>query len=97
MYQPLLMNKSTFDGLTAEQQEALLAAAAEAEAFYLEQAKAEDAASVEAFSSAGVEIAEMTAEDFEAWRALAQETSYAAFVADYPDGQELLDLALAVE
>jgi hypothetical protein len=49
MYQPLLMNKSTFDGLTEEQQEALLAAAAEAEAFYLEQAKAEDAASVEAF------------------------------------------------
>jgi TRAP-type C4-dicarboxylate transport system substrate-binding protein len=52
MYQPLLMNKSTFDGLTEEQQEALLAAAAEAEAFYLEQAKAEDAASVEAFEAA---------------------------------------------
>ena len=39
----------------------------------------------------------MSAEDFEAWRALAQETSYAAFVAEVPDGQELLDMALAVE
>jgi TRAP-type C4-dicarboxylate transport system substrate-binding protein len=97
MYQPLLMNLSTFNDLTPEQQEALLAAAAEAEAFYLEQAKAEDAASVEVFRDAGVEIAEMSAEDFEAWRALAMETSYAAFVADYPEGQELLDKALAVE
>ncbi|ABV94736.1 TRAP transporter - DctP subunit [Dinoroseobacter shibae DFL 12 = DSM 16493] len=97
MYQPLLMNKSTFEGLTAEQQEALLAAAEKAEAFYLEEAKKEDAASREVFEKAGVEIAEMTQADFDAWRALAQETSYAAFVADTPGGQELLDKALAVE
>lgn len=97
MYQPLLMNKSTFEGLNEEQQAALLAAAAEAEAFYLEEAKAQDAASVEVFREAGVEIAEMTPEDFEAWRALAQETSYASFVAEVPGGQELLDMALAVE
>ena len=32
LYQPLLMNKSTFDGLSAEQQTALLAAAEKAEA-----------------------------------------------------------------
>ena len=39
----------------------------------------------------------MSAEDFEAWRALAQETSYKAFVEEVPDGQALLDMALAVE
>ncbi|PJI86342.1 TRAP-type C4-dicarboxylate transport system substrate-binding protein [Yoonia maricola] len=97
MYQPLLMNKSTFDGLNEDQQAALMAAAAEAEAFYLEEAKKQDAASVAVFEEAGVEIAEMTIEDFEAWRALAQETSYQAFVEEVPDGQELLDMALAVE
>lgn len=97
MYQPLLMNKTTFEGLSAEQQEALLAASAKAEAFYLEEAKKQDAASVEVFEKAGVEIAEMTPEDFAAWRALAQETSYKLFVEDVPDGQELLDMALAVE
>ena len=96
-YQPLLMNKSTFDGLSAEQQTALLAAAEKAEEHYREQAKLQDAASVEVFEKAGVEIAQMTAEDFAAWQALAQETSYAAFVADVPGGQELLDMALAVE
>ena len=97
MYQPLLMNKSTFDGLNEAQQEALLAGAAKAEAFYLEEAKKEDAASVEVFEKAGVEIAKMSPEDFEAWRAIAKETSYKAFVDEVPDGQALLDMALAVE
>jgi TRAP-type C4-dicarboxylate transport system substrate-binding protein len=97
MYQPLLMNKSTFDGLTEGQQAALLAGAAKAEAFYLEEAKKSDAASVEVFKKAGVEIAEMTIEDFNAWREVAKETSYKAFVADVPDGQALLDMALAVD
>jgi len=97
MYQPLLMNKSTFEGLGAEQQEALLAASAKAEAFYLEEGKKQDAASVEVFKKAGVEIAQMSPEDFEEWRALAQETSYKAFVEEVPDGQALLDMALAVE
>lgn len=85
------------DGLTEEQQTALLEASANAQAFYLEEAKAQDAASADVFREAGVEIAEMTAEDFEAWRALAEETSYKAFVEEVPDGQALLDLALAVE
>jgi len=97
MYQPLLMNKSTFDGLTAEQQAAILAGAEKAEAFYLAEAKKEDAASVDAFRAAGVEIAQMSPEDFEAWRAIAQETSYKAFLEDVPDGQALLDMAFAVE
>ncbi len=97
MYQPLLMNKSTFDGLNEAQQAALLAGAEKAEAFYLEEAKKEDTASTEVFRKAGVEIAEMSTEDFEKWRALAQETSYKAFVDEVPDGQALLDMALSVE
>ena len=97
MYQPLLINKSTFDGLNADQQAALMAASAKAEAFYLEEAKKQDAASAQVFADNGVKIASMTQEEFDAWHALAQETSYKAFVADTPGGQELLDLALSVE
>lgn len=97
MYQPLLINKSTFDGLNADQQAALTEASAKAEAFYLEEAKKQDAASVEVFREAGVEIAEMSAEDFAAWREIAQGTSFKAFLEDVPDGQELLDAAFAVE
>ncbi|WP_299962553.1 TRAP transporter substrate-binding protein DctP [uncultured Roseobacter sp.] len=97
MYQPLLMNKSTFDGLSEAQQTALLEASAKAEAFYLEEAKKQDAESVKVFEDAGVEIAQMTAEDFAAWQAVAQETSFKAFVEEVPDGQKLLDMALAVD
>ncbi|MEM7026532.1 MAG: TRAP transporter substrate-binding protein DctP, partial [Pseudomonadota bacterium] len=97
MYQPLLMNKSTFEGLTPEQQAAIKAGAAKAEAYYLDEAKKQDAASVEVYKEAGVEIANMSPEEFEAWRAIAQETSYKAFVEQVPDGQKLLDLALSVE
>lgn len=97
MYQPLLMNKSVFEALTPEQQDALMTAAAKAEAFYLEEAKKGDRAAAKAFSDAGVELAEMTEEDFNAWRELAKTTSYPAFVEQTPNGQALLDLALSVE
>ncbi len=97
MYQPLLMNKSKFESLTPEQQQALRDGAAKAEAFYLEEAKKEDADSVQVFRDAGVEIATMTAEDFDAWREIAMATSYKSFVENVPDGQALLDMALAVE
>ncbi|MFT6675157.1 MAG: TRAP-type C4-dicarboxylate transport system substrate-binding protein [Sulfitobacter sp.] len=97
MYQPLLMNKPKFDSLNADQQKALLDASAKAQAFYLEEAKKEDAESEKVFRDAGVEIAHMSQQDFDAWRALAQETSYKAFVAEVPDGQALLDMALAVQ
>lgn len=97
MYQPLLMNKATFDGLTEDQQAAIMAASEKAEAFYLEEAKKQDAASAQTFADNGVEIAEMSEEDFKAWQDLARETSYAEFVKEVPNGQDLLDMALAVE
>ncbi len=97
LYQPLLMNRSTFEDLNEEQQAALLAAAEFAQAYYFENAELEDARSVEVFTEAGVEIAEISAEEFQAWRALAAETSYAQFVERYPGGEALLDLALSVE
>lgn len=42
MYQPMLMNKSTFDGLTKEEHIALMGAAAKAETHCLEEAKTQD-------------------------------------------------------
>ncbi len=97
MYQPLIMNKTTFEDLTEEQQAALMAAAEKAEAYYLTEGKKGDDMARETFREAGVEIAEMSEEDFEAWRELAKETAFKVFVEETPNGQELLDKALAVE
>ena len=97
MYQPLLMNKSTFDDLNDAQKQALREGAKKAEEFYLTEAKKQDADSVRVFREAGVQIKEMTKDEFQAWQNLAKETSYKQFVADYPEGQRFLDLSLAVE
>lgn len=97
MYQPLLMNKTTFDGLSEAQQQAIMAGAEKATAFYLEEAKKEDANSRKIYEDNGVEIAEMSEDEFNAWRELARETSYKAFVEETPGGQKLLDMALSVE
>ena len=97
MYQPLLMNKSTFDGLSAEQQAAIMAGAEKAEAYYLAEAKKQDAAAVEVYKENGVEIKNMTSEEFAAWREIAKGTSYKAFLEQVAGGQKLLDMALSVE
>jgi TRAP-type C4-dicarboxylate transport system substrate-binding protein len=97
MYQPMLMNKTTFENLDEKQQAALLAAGEKAQAFYLAEAKKADEASVAKFEEAGVQIAKMTPADFDAWREVAKSSSYKAFVDETPDGQRLLDMALAVE
>lgn len=97
MYQPVIMNKSTYEKLNDAQRAALDAAAAKAEAYYLEEAKKEDAASVEVFQKAGVEIRYMTQEEFAQWRELAKTSAYSDFVGSVKDGQALLDKAFAVE
>ncbi|MBU26044.1 MAG: ABC transporter substrate-binding protein [Gammaproteobacteria bacterium] len=97
MYQPLLMNKSTFDGLTDAQKKALRSGAKKAEEYYLAEAKKQDANSVSVYKKAGVQIKEMSSSEFKAWQDLAKQTSYKKFVADYPEGQRFLDLALAVD
>lgn len=97
MYQPMLMNKSTFEALTPDQQKALRTAATKAQAFYLEEAKKADAASEKAFADAGVKIAKMSEEDFLAWREIAKNSSYKKFVEQTEGGQALLDMALSVE
>ncbi|MGF1529258.1 MAG: TRAP transporter substrate-binding protein DctP [Candidatus Competibacterales bacterium] len=97
MYQPLLINKTTFEELNQEQQEALLRGAKKAEDYYLSEAKLQDSHSVEVFEENGVEIYYMSDEDFDAWRELAKETSYKEFLRRVKNGQQLIDMALSVE
>jgi TRAP-type C4-dicarboxylate transport system substrate-binding protein len=97
MYQPVLISMRTWEGLNDEQRVALEEGAAKAERYYLEEAKKQDENARRVFADAGVEIAEMTEEEFNAWREIAQQSSYQEFLKDVPDGQRLLDMALSVE
>ncbi|MEO1293657.1 MAG: hypothetical protein AAFV62_12660, partial [Pseudomonadota bacterium] len=61
------------------------------------RARKQDADAVEIYKANGVEIKNMTPEEFEAWRTIAKETSYKSFLEQVSDGQKLLDMALSVE
>jgi len=97
MYEPILISKKTWDSLDETQQKAIMAAGTKAEAYFDAQAKKLDDAMVAKFKEAGVEVAEMTKEDYDAWLAIAKETSYKKFAEGVPGGKELIDKALAVE
>ena len=97
MYQPVLMSKRSYDKLNDAQKDALAAAAKVAEEYYTAEGRKQDSDSVDVFKEAGVEIADLSDEDFAAWQAIAMKTSYAKFVEETPNGQELLDMALAVK
>ena len=97
MYEPILMSKASFNALSKAQQDVLLAAGKKAEDYAFEEAKKVDAQLVEAYKGAGVEVVEMSAEQANAWREIAKQSSYKNFVESVAGGQELLDMALAVE
>jgi TRAP-type C4-dicarboxylate transport system substrate-binding protein len=97
MYEPILMSKSRYESLTADQRAVLDVAADEAEAFFSEQAKQLDIKAEEAFRKNGVEVVHLSPEQLEAWRKLAAETSYESFAEEVEGGRGLIDEALAVE
>ncbi|MCQ0970215.1 TRAP transporter substrate-binding protein DctP [Paracoccus sp. TK19116] len=97
MYEPVLISKQKFERLTPEQQQALMDAGQRAEDWFAEQAAGLDTKMIETFEQAGVEVAEMTPENFDAWLAIAQDTSYKVFADEVDGGKELIDQALAVE
>ncbi|MBC6405463.1 MAG: TRAP transporter substrate-binding protein DctP [Rhodospirillales bacterium] len=97
MYEPILMSKKSFESLTPEQQAALLAAGEAAEDYFFAAAKGLDDKLVEAYKKAGVKVVSMTPEQAQAWRDIAQETSYKEFAERVPGGGVLIGKALAVE
>lgn len=97
MYEPILMSKRSFDALDEKQQQALLDAGQKAEDYFFEEAKKLDTILVDTFKENGTEVQEMSKEDFDAWLAVAKESSYKEFGENVEGGQELIDQALAVE
>ncbi len=97
MYEPILMSKRSWDGLNAEQQAAMLAAGDAAEAYFFDEAKKVDQEMIDIYAKAGVEVTEMTPENYDAWLALAEDSSYKNFAENVPGGEELIQMALDVD
>jgi len=97
MYEPVLVSKKTWNKLNKKQQDALMAAAKKAEDYFEGEAKKLDDKAVAAYKKAGVKVVTMNAKQYDAWLAIAKETSYKKFAEKVKGGKELLDKALAVK
>jgi TRAP-type C4-dicarboxylate transport system substrate-binding protein len=97
MYEPVLMSKKSFDRLDKKQQEVLVAAGRKAQAFYEGKADAVNEEALKAFRDHNKKVVTLSDADYGAWLEVARKSSYARFAKDVPNGQKLIDDALAVK
>ena len=97
MYEPVLMSKKSFDKLNKAQQDALIKAGKDAQAFFEGKADAVNQEAVKDFEDHKVKVVTLGDADYGTWLDLAKKTSYAKFAKDVPNGQKLIDEALAVK
>jgi TRAP-type C4-dicarboxylate transport system substrate-binding protein len=97
MYEPVLMSKKSFDKLNKQQQDAVIAAGKKAQAYYEGKAEAVNQESIKAFENNKVKVVTLSDADYQAWLEMAKKSSYAKFAKEVPNGQKLIDEALAVK
>jgi len=97
MYEPILISEQSWQGLTEEQQQALTAAGEKAEAYFADEAAELDQKMADVFAENGVEVVQMSPEDYQAWLDVAQDSAYKSFAENVENGQALIDAALSVE
>jgi TRAP-type transport system periplasmic protein len=97
MYEPVLMSKKSFDKLTKQQQKVLLDAGKKAQAYYEAKADEVNSAAEKAFREHNDKVVTLSDADYDAWIAVAKKSSYARFAKEVPNGQMLIDEALAVK
>lgn len=97
MYEPVLISKRSWDKLNDAQKNALTTASKKAENFFNVESKKLDDEMIEVFQKNKVQVVTMTDADANAWRAVAQKTSYKVFADKVPGGKELIEKALSVK
>src|SRR6188768_2428473 len=88
MYEPVLMSKKSFAKLNKQQQDELMKAGKKAQDYFVKESKNLDDKMVKAFKDHNVEVATMTADEYNAWLAVAQKSSYADFSKEVSDGKK---------
>ena len=97
MYEPVLMSKKSFDKLNKAQQDALIKAGKDAQAYFEGKADAVNSEAIKDFEDHKVKVVTLSDADYNTWLDLAKKSSYAKFAKDVPNGQKLIDEALAVK
>ncbi len=97
MYEPVLISKRSWDRLNDAQKKALTDASKKAEAYFNTESKKLDDEMVGTFKKNNVEVVTLTDAEAQAWREVAQKTSYKVFAEKVPGGKELIEKALSVK
>jgi TRAP-type C4-dicarboxylate transport system substrate-binding protein len=97
MYEPVLMSKKSFDKLNKQQQDVILAAGKKAQTYYEGKADEINQEAVKAFEDHKAKVVTLNDADYQLWIDIAKKTAYAQFAKDVPNGQKLIDEALAVK
>jgi TRAP-type C4-dicarboxylate transport system substrate-binding protein len=97
MYEPVVMSKKSFDKLNKKQQAAIIAAGKKAQAFYESKAVEVNNDAIKAFKDHKVKVVSLSDAEFKSWLDVAKKSSYADFAKKVPNGQKLIDEALAVK
>jgi TRAP-type C4-dicarboxylate transport system substrate-binding protein len=97
MYEPILMSKKNFQRLTKAQQDAIIKAGKDAQAYYESKADQVNEEALKAFRDHNVKVVTLTDDQYKDWIDLARKSSYATFAKEVPNGQKLIDEALSVK
>jgi TRAP-type C4-dicarboxylate transport system, periplasmic component len=97
MFEPLLISKTAFDGLTPEQQKIIMEVGASLENFGMEESKKDDQRLADVYGKAGAKVHDVNEAAFAKWRAIAQQTAFKDFAGRVKNGQALLDMAIDVK
>jgi TRAP-type transport system periplasmic protein len=97
MYEPVLMSKKSFDKLNKAQQDVFIKAGKDAQAYFEGKADAVNQEAIKDFEDHKVKVVTLSDADYNTWLDLAKKSSYAKFAKDVPNGQKLIDEALAVK
>lgn len=90
LLQPLVISKAAWDKLSPDQQKAFEEAAAVSEEFFLKEQMGVAEKTVSTFKKAGADVRQLTKAEYDAWIALAQESSWAAFEKVSPSAKALV-------
>ncbi len=96
MLEPLLMSKSIFESLPADQQQVLTETGTSLEDFALQAAQADDDALAAIYQKANVKVSDFNADALGKWREIAQATAWKDFAARNESCAGLLKLAETV-
>jgi TRAP-type C4-dicarboxylate transport system substrate-binding protein len=97
MYEPVLMSKRNLGRLNKQQQDVIIAAGKKAQALYESKADAVNQEAIKAFEDHKDKVVSLSDADYQSWIEIARKSSYTQYAKDVPNGQKLIDEALAVK